>query len=567
MKFSRFYAPTIKEEPKDATLPSHKLLIRAGFIAQSGAGLYNYLPLGVKMIEKVKVVIREEMEKISANEVDLSFVTPAEFWKNSGRYYKFGKELLRFHDRKNNEFVLSPTNEESMVDLVTGKLTSYKQLPKHLYQIGLKFRDEARPRFGLMRGREFLMQDGYSFHASKEDLVREFNEVKQAYSNVFARLGFDFRIVDADSGAIGGSGSKEFMVLADNGEDDIVISDKGYAANIEVAKRAKRTCDDERPEANKMTKFKTENISQISDLADFFHINPFYIIKAVVKKAIFEDEEKIVVFFIRGDDELQEQKALNACKALELEDASEEEMLKANLVPGFIGPAGLPNETEFFIDNELKDETQMIIGANEKDYHIIGFNVVNFIEDRFADLAAVRDGDKALDGGTLKITKGIEVGHIFQLGQRYAEAMNATFLDENGKSQVFWMGCYGIGVSRLVAAMVEASHDEKGCIWKKTFTPFDAQIIISNIKDEEQVKFGEELYSELQKEGFDILLDDRNERFGPKISDFELIGVPYGVLIGKSLKDGFVELIERKSLEKTKIKKEDLLRVLKENLC
>lgn len=564
MKFSNLYAPTTKEAPKDATLPSHQYLVRGGFVTQIGSGLYNFLPLGKRVLRKVEQVVREEMDKSGANEVGLAFVTPAELWKESKRYYKFGKELLRLKDRKENEFILAPTQEESIVDLVRGKVTSYKQLPLHLYHFGLKFRDEARPRFGLLRCREFLMKDGYSFHANPSDMKREFDVMEKTYSAIFTRLGLNFRAVEADSGAIGGSGSKEFMVLAKNGEDDILISDSSsYAANIEAAKRAKRTCDVERPQSNGMKKFLTPGCNTIAKVAEFFKVDPFYTIKAVMKKAVFEDSSKVVLFFVRGDDELQETKALNACGALELEDASEEEVRAAGLVPGYCGPVNLPSDTQFYIDSELENEREMICGANEKDYHAIGVNIINFNASRFKDLAAVKAGDKALDGGTLSMTKGIEVGHIFQLGQRYSEAMNATFLDENGKSVPFYMGCYGIGVSRLVAVMIEASHDDKGCIWKKECAPYLVHIVISNIKDEEQVKFALNLESELEKLGIEVLVDDRNERFGVKMADYELIGIPFGVIVGKSLGSGKVELVLRDGLVKSEVDSSEILNELK----
>lgn len=562
MRFSKFYAPTTKEAPKDAVLPSHALLIRAGFISQTGSGLYNFLPLGKRMIEKIEKVVREEMNSSGANEVSLSFVTPSELWKQSGRFFKYGKELLRLKDRKENDFVLSPTNEESIVDFVRGKVVSYKQLPLNLYQIGLKFRDEARPRFGLLRGREFIMKDAYSFHANEDDLKREFTLMEQTYSRIFSRLGLNFRAVQADSGAIGGSGSKEFMVLAENGEDDILIGEN-YAANVEIAVRAPKTTTAPRPESSEMSKFKTPACNTIAAVAEFFKVDAFYTIKAVIKKAIYEDSSKIVVFFVRGDDELQETKAKNACGALDLDDANLDEIKAAGLVAGFCGPINLPADAEFFIDNELKGAEEMICGANEQDYHLIGVKVINFNPNRFKDLVAVKAGDKAINGGILKLSKGIEVGHIFQLGQKYTSAMNATFLDENGKSKPFFMGCYGIGITRLIAVMIEASHDEHGCVWKKECAPFDVHIVVSNIKDEEQIKLASELESELESAGVEVLLDDRNERFGSKIADFELIGIPLGVVIGKGLAQGEIELIKRENLEKTKVNASEALVAIK----
>ena len=552
MKFSKLFIPTIKEAPKDATLISHQLLIRAGFIASSGAGLYNLLPLGLKMLHKISAIVRDEMNKAGANELAMSVVTPASLWSQSGRYEVFGKELLRFKDRKNNAFVFSPTNEESIVDIVRGRITSYKQLPLNLYQINTKFRDEARPRFGIMRAREFVMKDAYSFHADEKDLKREFANMERAYNAIFTRLGLSFVAVNADSGAIGGSGSKEFMVLANSGEDDILLS-QNYAANVEAAIRQARTSDAPRPESNAMSKFKTPDCDTIAKVAEFFHVDAFYTIKAVIKKAIFENGSKIIVFFVRGDDELQNIKAQNTAKALEIEDASADEIAKAGLVAGYCGPAHLPENIDFYIDNELKNESQMICGANEFGYHIVGFKVSNFKDERFADLVAVKAGDIGVDGGILSLKKGIEVGHIFQLGQKYSRAMNATFLDENGKATPFVMGCYGIGVSRLIAAMVEQNHDERGIIWQKQCAPFDLHIIVGDVKNEKQMSFASELESELESAGFEVLLDDRNERFGVKMADFELIGIPNAIIIAKSLENEQVEIITRKNLIKEKI--------------
>lgn len=565
MKFSKLYIPTLKEAPKDATLPSHQFLLRAGFIQQTGSGLYNFLPLGKRVLKKIENIVRDEMDKAGANEVSMSFVVPSELWKQSGRFFKFGSELLRLNDRKGNDFVLGPTHEESVVDMVRGRVNSYKQLPLNLYQIGLKFRDEARPRFGLLRCREFIMKDSYSFHSSYDDLKREFDLMQKTYSKIFTRLGLNFRCVEADSGAIGGSGSKEFMVLADNGEDDILISDSSdYAANVEAAKRAKRTCNAERPQSNGMLKFHTPDCSTISAVSEFFKIDPFYTIKAVIKKAIYEDRSEIVIFFLRGDDELQETKALNACGALELCDANTDEIQNAGLVAGYCGPIGLPEEVNFYIDNELDGESEMICGANQKDYHAIGVSIINFNKDRFKDLVAVKAGDKALDGGTLSMTKGIEVGHIFQLGDKYSSAMDATFLDENGKAKPFIMGCYGIGVSRLEAVVIESSHDERGCVWKKECAPFSVHIIVSNFKDEAQAKFALELESALESAGIEVLLDDRDERFGVKMADFELIGNPFGVVVGKGLANAEVELIIRDGLIKEKVASSEILGKLKE---
>jgi prolyl-tRNA synthetase len=402
MKFSKSFIFTSKETPNDATLPSHIYLIRGGFIQSVGSGLYNFLPLGKKILDKVQNIVKEELNKAGCQEVDLAFVTPAELWKESGRYEKYGKELLRFKDRKDAEFVLGPTHEEMMVNLVKSYVKSYKQLPVNLYQIKTKFRDEIRPRFGLMRGREFLMKDGYSFHESYEDMVENgFNKMQEAYSNIFKRLGLDFRIVEADSGAIGGSGSKEFMVLANSGEDTLVVCEGcDYGANIEAAVRAPKLAPFIKNEEEKVEmtfgKFSTPNVKTIEDLSKFFRIDPFYLIKIVAKKALYDNGvAKIALFAIRGNDDLQEVKAANAVNANELIDISEEELSSAGLVPGFLGLKDLPKSDDILVvvDNELKNNNNLIMGANEKDYHYVGVNLKDFEDLIFKDLIEVKEGD------------------------------------------------------------------------------------------------------------------------------------------------------------------------------
>lgn len=567
MRFTQLYAPTTKEAPKDAKLPSHIFLTRGGFINQTGSGLYNFLPLGKIVFDKIRAIVKEEMDSSGAQEVQMGVVSPALLWQESGRYDVFGKELLRFSDRKDNHFVLGPTHEEVVVDMVRNRINSYKQLPLHLYQITTKFRDEARPRFGLLRGREFTMKDGYSFHSSEEDLIREFNLMESTYKRILERLGLDYRIVEADSGAIGGSGSREFMVLASSGEDDVIVCKScQYAANVEVAKRAKKTTNIEAPIAE-TAKFHTPGQNTIEAVCSYLLVDPFYSVKAVIKKAIYEDKNSVVVFFIRGSDSLEETKALNACKALELVDASEKEIEDAGLVAGYCGPVGLPEKIEFFIDNELENETNLVCGANEKNYHWVGVKMINFKAERFQDLIKVEAGDSCIScGGTLGATKGIEVGHIFQLGQKYSSAMQATFLDKNGKAEPFWMGCYGVGVSRLVAVMVEAGHDEKGCIWNLQTAPFSLEIIVSNTKDEDSLSYATTLYNSLKEKGIEVLLDDRDARFGFKMSDFELIGFPYAIVVGKGLKDGKVELIDRKDLKKVVVDIKDIEKIVLERL-
>lgn len=560
MKFSKMFIPTTKETPNDATLPSHQYLVRGGFIAQTGAGIYDFMPLGKIVLEKIRAIVKEEMDEAGANEVQFGFVTPLTLWQESGRDTTMGAEMLRFKDRKNGEFVLSPTNEEAVVNMVKNRITSYKDLPLHLYQINTKFRDEARPRFGLMRGREFLMKDGYSFHSSEEDLVREFNLMEATYKKIYTKLGLDFRVVAADSGAIGGSGSKEFHVIADSGEDTLVVCDScDYGANIEAAIRKPKTYNFERKSDSK--KIHTPDTKTIEDVANFLNISKEQTIKAVIKKAIYEEKTQIVIFFVRGSDELEETKACNAVNALELIDASEDDIKEAGLVAGYCGVFNLPSNINFIIDLELKDEIGLACGANEEDYHLVNTDLSTLKDVKYYDLIAVQEGDIcACCCGKLSYTKGIEAGHIFQLGTKYSAAMNANFLDENGKAKPFIMGCYGIGVSRLVAAVIEQNHDDKGCIWTKATAPFMVDIIVSNSKKEEEAKVGEELYSKLKQAGISTILDDRiNARFGFKMSDFELLGFPYAVVIGKKLEDGLVEIVDRKTLEKIDVKVDEVI--------
>ncbi len=551
MRFSKTFLPTTKEAPKDAVLPSHIYLVRAGFVSQIGSGIYNFLPLGKIVLDRIRAIVKEELDKAGCQETQLGFVTPLSLWDESGRSAKFGSELLRFKDRKNNDFVLSPTNEEAMVDLVRNRLTSYKQLPQNLYQINTKFRDEARPRYGLLRGREFLMKDGYSFHESYEDLDREYDLMQKTYSKILDRLGLDFRVVEADSGAIGGSGSREFMVLADNGEDDIVVCGScEYGANIEAAKRVKK---EYQHKVLELKEIHTPESKTIDELAEFFSLPKTQFVKAVAKKAIYEDKDEVVIFFIRGSEELQETKACSFVGAIELIDADESELEN----PGFIGLdiAGVRK----VVDIELKDEENLITGANKQDYHLQGYSLKGK-EFEYADLVTVREGDKCVScGGELSITKGIEVGHIFKLGDRYSKALDATFLDRNGKRVPYIMGTYGIGVSRLVAVVVEQSHDEKGIIWTKNSSPFEVVVIISDIKKDDQRDFGEKLYEDLKAKGVRVALDDRGERFGFKMSDFELIGIPKAVIVGKKLKDGEVQIVKRATLEKIDVKTDEVM--------
>lgn len=568
MRFSQLFVSTLKDAPKDAVLKSHQYLIRGGFIQQVGSGIYNFLPLGKKLLDKVSAIVRDEMNRTGAQELLMGFVTPAELWKESKRYDKYGKELLRFVDRKDNEFVLGPTHEEVVTYVAKNVIKSYKQLPVHLYQIHTKFRDELRPRFALMRGREFIMKDGYSFHSSVEDLDREFALMESTYKTILERMDVDFKIVDADSGAIGGSGSKEFMVLAPCGEDTIIVCDKcEYGANIEVAgrkphlsPRPDETKYDANPPQAAFAKFFTPDIKSIESLSDFFKVDSFYTIKAVVKKAVRADGSgELIYFFLRGDDEAEDTKMLNTINKVEstflyLEDANADDIKEAGLEAGFIGPYSLRHITKskyIYFDESLRDSNSLICGANEKDWHFVGVDLSVFEGLEYVDIARAKEGDLCPKcGGRLYHTKGIEVGHIFKLGDRYSKILNANFLDENGKSKPFIMGCYGLGISRILPAILEQKSDEKGCIWSKTINVFDIVIIISNIKDKAQNDFAFAIYEDLMARNVDVLLDDREERFGAKMSDFELLGFNFALIIGKSLNDGKVELVSRDTLLK-----------------
>lgn len=617
MLFSKTLLPTSKESPKDAILKSHQYLVRAGYIHQLGSGIYNFLPLGNIVLKKIESIVRKRLQQAGAQEVLLSFVTPKELWDRSGRSEQYGKELLRFSDRKNAPFLLAPTHEESITELARTYIKSYKSLPLNLYHIQLKFRDELRPRFGLLRTREFIMKDGYSFHSNEADLDREFILMHKTYSEIFSDLGLDFRCVEADSGAIGGSGSKEFMVLADSGEDTLVVCKScQYAANLEVAKRAKRLPprnekgEEILPPKADFAKFSTPNVKSISDLCAFFHIEPFWSIKAVVKKytkkssqesqankANKESKENIAkkentketkskdsklesanndsakssknpredfaVFFLRGDDELEETKALNALnangfEALELLEASQSELENLGLIAGSIGAYSLRaiiGEKAIIFDEDLRGASEMICGANEREKHFVGVDLDLFENLCFADLAVVRQGDIcACCGAELAHKKGIEIGHIFKLGTKYSAPLQAKFLDENGKEKPFIMGCYGIGISRILSAILEQKADDKGCVWSDSTAPFKVVIIIANAKDKAQYDFGYALYESLKQVGVEVALDDRDLRFGAKMADFELMGVAnFATLIGKGLESNRVEIIKRDGLQKSEI--------------
>ncbi|RDU62615.1 proline--tRNA ligase [Helicobacter sp. MIT 14-3879] len=573
MKFSKLFAFSTKEEPKDCVLKSHNYLIRGGYIKQIGSGIYSFLPLGQIVLSKIKKIIKEEMDKSGANEVTLGFVTPAELWIKSKRFNKYGKELLTFKDRKENLFILGPTHEESITDSIKGYIKSYKQLPLNLYQINIKFRDEIRPRFGLMRAREFIMKDAYSFHSSKEDLDREFNLMEQTYRNIFNRIGVDFRVVEADSGAIGGSGSKEFMILAQSGEDEIIICKNcDYAANVEAATRSKRIIPTSIPKAE-FAKFYTPSIDNVNKLSEFFKIDSYFILKCVAKKVIFEGNIiKYCFFFIRGCDELSNTKAFNSIPdALELQDLSKEEINSIGLFCGFIGPYGLKNIIKsdyIYFDNELKDCTDLICGANEKDYHFVGVDLSKFKDLNYKDLVEIKAGDLCPKcTGILTTTRGIEIGHIFKLGNRYSKPLEATFLNKDGKAEFFEMGCYGIGISRILPSILEQKADSKGAIWGNV-PPFEIVIIISNIKNINENNFATKIYKDLLSLNAEVLLDDRDCRFGAKMADFELMGFKYALIIGKELQNNNIELIKRVDLSKITLSlntsPKDILDLIKE---
>ena len=555
MRFSKFFAPTLKEAPKDAVLSSHALLSRAGYIDQLGSGIYSYLPLAKLLLERIKAIINHHMQRAGSNYMEMSYAVPALLWEQSGRLAAYGDELLRFSDRKNTGFLLAPTHEESVVASVRGKINSYKQLPLSLYQISCKFRDEARPRFGLLRGREFVMKDAYSFHADLECLDKEFELMKSTYFDIFNELGLDFVCIEADSGAIGGSGSMEFMALSSVGEDEIAISSK-YAANVEVAVRAKRKQPSKAPEGD-FARFNTGDLANASAMARFFRVSEYFCVKALAKLAVFDDGSKReLLFFLRADDDLEETKAKKICGATELMD------IEASV---FSGPFGL--DFDFYIDIDLKDAKNMICGANEEGFCFVGASMSNIKASHFADLARVREGDIcAISGEKLQIKRGIELGHIFKLGDKYSKPMNATFLDSSGRAKPFIMGCYGIGVSRLIAVLAEHFHDDLGLCFPAHLAPFKAVLIPADSKNEEQKRFCEELYEGLGALQNQLLYDDRAARFGVKMSDFELLGMPKALIVGKSLENGFVELVDRASGKKQELEAKEAQALLEELL-
>lgn len=560
MKQSMTLIPTLREVPADAEIKSHQLLLRAGFIRQNASGVYSYMPLGRKVLQKIEEIIREEMNNAGAVELLMPALQQAELWQESGRWYTYGPELMRLKDRHEREFALGATHEEVITSLVRDEVKSYKRLPLTLYQIQTKFRDEKRPRFGLLRGREFIMKDAYSFHSSKESLDEVYEKIFQAYSNIFRRCGLDFRAVIADSGAMGGKDTHEFMVLSDVGEDTIAYSDASdYAANIEMAPVVVKYEKDDEPE-KELEKVKTENQKTIEEVSAYLNVDE----KKCIKSLLFKVDDSYVLVLVRGDHEVNDIKLKNLFEAntVELADAEETKKILGVSV-GSIGPIHV-NNVEIVADFAVEAITNGVCGANEEHFHYINVNPGrDFKVSRYADLRFIQEGDPSPDGqGKILFAKGIEVGHVFKLGTRYSEAMNAVYLDENGKSQPMIMGCYGIGVSRTLAAVAEQFNDENGLVWPANIAPFQVHVIAVNMKDEAQASLAEEIYTELQKNRFEVLLDDRQERPGVKFADSDLIGIPVRVTVGKKAADGIVEVKVRKTGEMQEIHKNDLLPAL-----
>lgn len=574
MRATEFLLATEKETPADAVVASHKLMLRAGMIRRLAAGLYTWMPLGLRTLRKVEAVVREEMNKAGAQEVLMPAVQPAELWQETGRWFEYGGELLRIKDRHNRDFCIGPTHEEVITDLARNQLTSYRQLPVNLYQIQTKFRDETRPRFGVMRSREFIMKDAYSFHLTDESLDETYEKMHTAYTNIFNRLGLNFRPVLADTGSIGGAKSHEFQVLADSGEDDIVFSNASdYAANIELAEAVAPA--GERPAASQeLNKVSTPNCSTIEDVAKLLNVDLKQVLKAIVVNG--EDEEgkatAPVVLFLRGDHELNEIKAEKlAGVASPLQFASIDDVAAIGGVAGFVGPQGLT--AKCYVDRSAAHMADFVCGANEIDTHLTGFNWQRDAElGEVQDLRNVQVGDPSPCGqGTLELKRGIEVGHIFQLGTKYSAAMKATVLDENGKAQTMTMGCYGIGVSRVVAAAIEQNHDDKGIIWPDALAPFQVGIVPMGYgKSEAVTKATDELYAELTAAGLDVFLDDRDKRTSPgvKFADMELIGIPYRVVLSdRLLEAGNVEFAARRDGVKHEVAAGNIAELLRNTLA
>jgi len=545
MRYSRFFAPTLRDDPADAEVISHKLLLRAGFIRRVTSGVYDFLPMGLRVLRKIENIVREEMARAGAQELLLPMVQPSELWKKSGRWEKYGSELLRFKDRHAHESCLGPTHEEVICDLVSRELRSYKQLPMNLYQIQSKFRDEVRPRFGLMRGREFIMKDAYSFHADEESLQAEYDLMFATYQRIFTRLGLKFRAVEADTGSIGGNQSHEFHVLAESGEDLIAYcSHCDYAANVE---KGVSTRDIPSFDEASLCEVETPAMTAVEDVASFLHINTFQLVKTLVYQVTGgEFDGQAVAACVYGDDTLQEVKLTRVLNADAVELADDDVLLSIGGIKGFVGPQDL--NCKLLVDESLRGAVGMVAGANKADCHVTGLSISRDIEKiEFADLREVRLNDtcSSCSEGHIQHARGIEVGQVFALGQQYTKPLEVLFQDQNGKRATATMGCYGIGVSRLVAAVIEQCNDENGMLWPLSLAPFQVAIITMG-KSETAMNASEELYQDMCNQGIEVLWDDRKERPGVKFKDAELMGLPIHVLIGdRGLDANAIEVRQR----------------------
>ena len=555
MKMSNMLIATLREVPAEAEIASHQLMLRAGMIRKMASGIYNHLPLGVKVLKNVEDIVRDEMNKAGAQELLASAMIPAELWQESGRWDAYGAEMFRVTDRNSREFCLGPTHEEVFTNIARNEIKSYKQLPLNLYQIQTKYRDETRPRFGVMRSREFIMKDAYSFDKDQEGLDLAYNKMHDAYVSIFNRCGLDAKCVEADSGAIGGSNSAEFMVKSEVGEDDVVFcTECNYAANIEKAETKAEIAEVE--ELVEVQKIETPDSRSIEEVSEFLKVSP----KKTVKTLIYNVDGKLVGVLVRGDREVNEVKVANASNATsDIELASHEEVKRAtNSETGFAGPINLAVDL-LLVDEEVSKMYNMVVGANETGYHLTGVNYGRDFEGVVGDFRNIEEGEACPKcGAKVTIARGTEVGHIFKLGTKYSEAMNAKFIDENGKEQPFIMGCYGIGVTRTVASIIEQHHDENGIIWPLEVAPYHVSVIAVNSKDEEQMRVATEIYNELIEMGVEALLDDRKERAGVKFKDSELMGIPMRITVGKKIGDGEVEFKLRTGSENETIKIEEV---------
>lgn len=556
MRMSKLFVQTLREFPSDAEVVSHKFLVKAGFIRKLTSGVYNYLPLMWRVLKKVENIVREEMDRAGAQELLMPFVQPKELWEESGRWEVYGKELMRLKDRHNREMCLGPTHEEIITAVARDGLKSYKQLPVNLYQIQSKFRDEVRPRFGLLRGREFIMKDAYSFSTSQEELEKEYENMAQAYKNIFNRCGLPTKMVQSDSGAIGGSVSHEFMVITDTdaGENDVFYCECDYSANSNhaVSKLPIADIDGSKFGFNEKKVVDTPNTFSIEDLCEFLKIPASLICKCLVYIA----DSKPTLALIRGDRQVEETKLMNALEATEIRIATSdeiEELMVAqgfSAAKGFIGPIGM-KDIRIVADETIQELKNFVVGINEQDKHMLGANLSDIKIEKYADIRLVEAGDLCPNcGKPLKVTRGIEVGNIFQLGTKYSKPMNAVYLDQNGKTQPYIMGCYGIGISRTAAAAVESHHDEYGIKWPVAIAPYQAIVVPVSTNDELQMSVAEDIYNKLKNSGIEVVIDDRNERPGVKFKDADLIGFPYRITVGKTIADGKVELVVRETGEK-----------------